>query len=139
MFRRFLLTLCLMLSTPIAFAADVIPPQLTGIWVGDGTVLQDNQMLTQAQGQAALYVNANGKAVMMVAYPPIGLEAVAHYDEQTHVLSLDMTDGREQVRVSMTYDEKRNVLVFDDEGQVRTMTRKAERLSPQTIRYLHLE
>lgn len=139
MFRRFLLTLCLMLSTPVAFAADVIPRYLTGVWVGDGTVLQDNQMLTQAQGQAALYVNANGKAVMMVAYPQIGLEAVAHYDEQAHVLSLDMTDGREQVRVSITYDEKRSVLVFDDEGQVRTMTRKVEQLSPQTIHYLHLE
>ena len=50
-----------------------------------------------------------------------------------------VTDGREHVRVSTTYDEKRNVLVFDDEGQVRTMTRKVEQLSPQTIRYLHLE
>ena len=136
MSRRFLLALCLMLSTRIAFAADAIPPQLTGIWVGDGAVLQDNQMLTQGQ---ALYVNANGKAAMIAAYPPIGLEAVAHYDEQTHVLSLDVTDGREHVRVSTTYDEKRNVLVFDDEGQVRTMTRKLEQLSPQTIRYLHLE
>ena len=136
MFRRFLLTLCLMLSTPIAFAADVIPPQLTGVWVGDGAVLQDNQMLTQGQ---ALYVNANGKAAMIAAYPPIGLEAVAHYDEQTHVLSLDFADGHEQVRVSTTYDEKRKVLVFYDDGQVRTMKREVMHLSPQTIRYLHLE
>lgn len=136
MFYRLLVVSCLILFPRFALADDAIPSQLTGIWVGDGAVLRDNQMLRQGQ---ALYVNANGKAAMIAAYPPIGMEAVARYDEQTHVLSLDFADGHEQVRVSTTYDEKRKVLVFYDDGQVRTMKREVMHLSPQTIRYLHLE
>lgn len=136
MLRQLLLVTTLFLSVNTALAADPIPDYLTGVWASKGAVLQDNQMLVSGQ---ALYLNNNGKAAMVVAYPPIGLEAQVQYDEKTQVLNFDVTDGREHVRTAVTYDEKKKVLIFNDEDQVRLMIRHVERLSPETIRYLHLE
>ncbi|MDO5687247.1 MAG: hypothetical protein Q4G42_07710 [Neisseria sp.] len=71
-------------------AADVLPNELVGTWVGSGAQLDEG--LSVQQG-AVLYLRADGSGMSVAAAPPIGMMVRTRYDAAKRQLFMELCEN----------------------------------------------
>ena len=118
----------LFLALP-AYAADVLPPDIVGIWTTPNSVLR-GEALFEGYG---LYLDSDGVGTLIGGPPPIGVRIVATYNPDTRAITCRLTERGKSVGTgNFTYDPARKV-ILDHKGielyrrfdSVNASTRKA--------------
>ena len=118
-----------LLAVPAA-AADVIPPQLVGVWVSKDVLLDSADRLVEGQ---AIYVRGDGLVVLngrVAGEPPAeGQGMVARYDAANSTLRLRF--GPNCKDLAMPFDPVANVL-----RSGAPLHRRYARLSADLVEYV---
>jgi hypothetical protein len=134
MLRPLVNLITLLLVSASACAADVIPPQLVGVWATEQSLLKGPYLL---EGQA-MYLDADGIGAMVGGPPPIGFKIVATFDPSTNTIEFDAYEGKQRgPHGSLRYDPRQNTV---DSGapEHRPMSRRFDRVTEEVKRGLGL-
>jgi hypothetical protein len=117
-----------------ACAADVIPPNLVGVWATENAVLRGPYLM---QGQA-IYLGPDGVGAVVGGPPPIGFKIVGKFDPATNSLNFDAYEGEQHVFLGpLSYDPTRETI---DTGAPKhlPMTRRFSNFSDEMRKGLGL-
>lgn len=135
--NRFLVSiLCLAAaaSASVGSAADVIPPELVGVWATESSLLKGPLLI---EGQA-LYLSSDGRGALIGGPPPVSYKIVASFDAASNAVEVDLIEQGQTVgHRSLSYDAAQQT-IDSGEPKHQPLRRRFDALTETTRQVLGL-
>ena len=134
--RRLSLALLLLQATGLATAQDPVPSHLVGVWATAETELR--QLVFFDRG-SAIYLDSDGKGLVIGGPPPIGFEISATYSASTNTIDyLVIENGKSLGSRIMYYDPSEEAIYMDKAKKSGRFLRRSSAWPYEAIRKMGL-